>query len=358
MTRQNQSTNLWKNFVVMTFLSMMSVAVSSNAAPTYGVGEIDYVFTDATRARTLSTHVWYPVDRKAKAIPIIGKTGAIFIPVIAAKNAPFAKVPGKGFPVILLSHGSGGTAEKLFWITDYLVKHGMIVIGVDHPGNMTGDNNVDGLVQIWQRPKDLSFALDQIAQQSEFAGKIDLNKVGVVGHSAGGTTSLLMGGAKLSHSKFSSPIPKCAGSKEPYYAKMCNDVKDINFKTYAKETVEADYSDKRVKAIVGLDPGYAASFDPETLKAISDRALVFVAARLNAPQDEINSKDFLNLLPAASVKLVPNSFHMTFIQACKPKYPKDDPELAELCIENAKKLSIQKKVVAEIFEFFAKKLPK
>jgi len=45
---------------------------------------------------------------------------------------------------------------------------------------------------------------------------------------------------------------------------------------------------------------------------------------------------------------------MTFLQACKSDYPKDDPELAELCVENEKKLQIQKRVADLSLEFFNK----
>lgn len=296
------------------------------------VGQRTYVLEDAARARKLATTIWYPADASVKTKVL--ERGP-FTPVEVAVDAPVVK--GQTWPVVLLSHGSGGKADKLFWIASHLVKNGFLVIAVDHPGNMTGDNTAEGVIRIWERARDLSFALDRTVESSEFRFALDLNRVSALGHSAGGTTALLLGGAKFSAARFGSPFPNCAGTKDPYYAKLCEGVGKIDFKKYDPKLVEGDYSDKRVKAVVGFDPGYAKALD---VKGMTARPLVFVADKLTAPQDEIYSKQFLKLFPNASL-VVPGSLHMTFIAACKPKFPKDDPELRELCAENDKKLALQ-----------------
>ncbi|MCX6125026.1 MAG: alpha/beta fold hydrolase [Proteobacteria bacterium] len=102
-----------------------------------------------------------------------------------------------------------GKADKLFWLTDYLVRHGVIVIATDHPGNMTGESSADGMMRVWARPKDLIFALDQLLQQSDFKNHLEITRLAATGHSAGGTTALLLAGASLSSNRFISPIPLC-----------------------------------------------------------------------------------------------------------------------------------------------------
>ncbi len=328
------------------------ITLKVSASVSFGIGQRDYVFEDKSRNRKLVTHIWYPIDSKLKTAPI--KEGSPFLPVTAAVDAPLAKNNSSTFPILLLSHGSGGRANKLFWITQHFVHSGIIVVGVDHPGNMTGDNSADGLMRIWNRPQYLSYALDRLSETSEFKSHLDMTRVAALGHSAGGTTALLLGGARLSSTKFTSPTPNCAGTKDPYYATLCEQMKGLDLHSFPRKQVEGDYSDARVKAIVALDPGMAQSFDDDSLKKLKAKPYLFIADKLNAPQDEIYSKEFLKKFPIESREVVSNSFHMTFLQACNPDFPKDDPELKELCINNNEKLLIQAKVAAKSLAFVRK----
>jgi predicted dienelactone hydrolase len=330
-------------------IALSLIGQTMSWAAEYGVGQKDFIFQDEARGRKLSTHVWYPIDSKIALVPI--DHGSPFISVVVARNAPLPNTPIK-FPVVLLSHGSGGKANKLFWLTDYFVRNGIVVIGVDHPGNMTGDNSADGMMRVWDRPSDLSFALDRLIEHKEFKSRLDIAKVGAAGHSAGGTTSLLLAGARISSDRLTSPIPNCAGAKDPYFVKICEDLRKIDFKSYSKRNVEADCSDSRVRAVVAFDPGMVRLFDPGSFKRLTVNSLLFIADKLYSPQEEIFSKEFAHYLPEDAVKIVPNSFHMTFLQGCKSDYPKYDPELVEFCAESEQKLRIQKEVAASSLKFF------
>ena len=333
------------------FLSLLLLmALNAVAGDSFGVGQKDFTFRDSLRGRVLAAHVWYPIDSKTK-LESASRKGDFFLPVLAAKGAALVKAPQQ-FPLVLLSHGSGGKADKLFWIADYLVRNGNVVLAVDHPGNMTGDNSADGLMRVWDRPKDLSFALDELLKRPDFKQRLDLSKVAAVGHSAGGTTVLLLAGGRMSYDLFQSPVPDCVGTKDPYLAITCEQMKALDLKAYPKKFVEADYTDRRIRAIVALDPGFVRSFQRETLAHLNAKPYLFLAEKLNAPQDEIHSKEFLSIFPATSVEVVPHAFHMTFLVACKPDFPADDPELKELCINNDEKLKIQREVAQKTLTFF------
>jgi len=333
-------------------LLFLVCGISAFGEDGFKVGQKDYIFQDPARGRSLAAHIWYPIDAQTPVvIPVI--KGNPFLPVVATKNAPLPSYPQQ-FPVVLLSHGSGGKADKLFWLTEKLVKDGIIVVAVDHQGNMTGDSSADGMMRIWNRPQDLSFVLDRVLEQKDFKGRLDLGKVAATGHSAGGTGVLMLAGARLSSEKFQSPVPYCSGTKDPFYGQLCNQLKSLKLSSYPKKTVEGDYSDSRVKAVVALDPGFARSFETTSFKHLSAKPLVFIAERINTPHDEIFSKEFSHFLPTGAHEIVPKSFHMTFLQACKTDFPKDDAELKELCIENDRKLRLQKEVARRTLEFFRK----
>jgi predicted dienelactone hydrolase len=331
---------------------LFTITSLAHAADPYGVGQMDFVVKDLVRNRTLNAHLWYPIDSKTRQVPL--RAEGPFVPVVAAENAMLARAPSQGFPIVLISHGSGGRADRLFWLTEHYVKNGIVVLGVDHQGNMTGDNSADGLMCVWNRPRDMSLALDRLLEIPEFRSRLDQTRISAIGHSAGGTTVLMLAGARFSSNTFTNPIPMCAGTKDPYYAQLCQQLKKVDFKKYPQTTVEADYWDARLKSVVALDPGFAKSFHPATLGKLNAKAIVFVADRLNAPQDEIYSKEFVKLLPSGAVEVVPNSIHMSFISACKQDFPKDDPELRELCADNEQKLKIQTDIAAKSLRFFHK----
>lgn len=333
-----------KFFVVILILT----SVNAFASELYSVGVRDYSFLDQSRNRKIRTHVWYPADAKATVRPIDAK--GPLVPVTGALNATVATT-SKPFPVVLLSHGSMGLANRLFWIAEPLVKNGFIVIGVDHPGNMFGESSADGVMRIWDRAKDLTFSLDEVLKVPEVGSKIDRAKVSAIGHSAGGATVLLLAGAKFSFDRFQIPTPECDGSKDPFYERQCAEFKKIDVKGYGKNVIEADYSDKRVKAVVALDPGFARSFHPDSLKNLKTRALLFIAEKLAVPQDQIFSKDFLKLMKTNHIKVIPNSVHMTFLAPCKRDIPLDDPELKELCADQKSKIEIQQIVATKILSF-------
>lgn len=106
-----------------------------------------------------------------------------------------AAAPGP-FPVVLFSHGFSGIRVQSSFLTSHLASWGMIVVAPDHPsralpdvllGTATGDRA--GAVDDLLRSLELLQAENATAG-SRFEGRVDAERVGVVGHSAGGGTSI------------------------------------------------------------------------------------------------------------------------------------------------------------------------
>ncbi|MFP5262191.1 MAG: alpha/beta hydrolase family protein [Blastocatellia bacterium] len=235
----------------------------------FPVGVTTTVFVDKSRTdnltkqpRTLVTEIWYPAADEARRLPknkytdfypsvtpeideLLNKTykksGAEIDKIFwneAVRNAPVRK--GR-FPLVVFSHGNGGTRhQNTFWC-DYLASHGYVVVSADHTGNarMT---IIGGKVIPYQaaeraqsakdRPRDMSFLLDQMiawdrGADKRFAGRIDTDHAAAAGMSFGSYTVhwaadqdarfkaiVAMSGAPPTHTNLTVPSLRMLGTED------------------------------------------------------------------------------------------------------------------------------------------------
>jgi dienelactone hydrolase len=232
----------------LTFL----VPVASLPVPTgpYKVGTVCRSLIDQSRKeffgsptagkRRLAIQIWYPAefDFGNDVLPKHKKVGASYmqpssdfaqlvkspLPSILASHLHLTEthsVEGASiarskntYPVIIFSHGLMGGRIQNTIQCENLASHGFIVLGVDHTYDAAFSIFPDGSVVCSQlltgmqsgptiqrngfevRIRDVIQILDWLANLNEsdpenrFAGKIDLNNIGLLGHSFGGSTSL------------------------------------------------------------------------------------------------------------------------------------------------------------------------
>src|SRR5437762_2729137 len=125
--------------LMATALAAVGLAGAAQAGP---VGERHLQTTNPTAALRDAEHkdavrvtVWYPAAADAKEERIdIGPPGRpLFTVGQVAPGAGFADARPR--PVILFSHGFGGTARMMAWFGVPLARAGYMVVAVDHPGN-------------------------------------------------------------------------------------------------------------------------------------------------------------------------------------------------------------------------------
>jgi dienelactone hydrolase len=252
----------------------------------YPVGVTSIQFDDASRpdvelgARPLRTEIWYPTVDAAKGMPKnlfsdfimrgtipgsvdaanesltfykSGKTLAEFEKGYKNVSVRDAQVRDGKWPLIVFSHGSGGTRVGYVFFTEFMASHGYIVMACDHIGNsrytlvnnkvvVAAGNRADATpaekarsqASAADRPKDISFLIDMATRMtqgsdSRFAGRIDLEKIGAAGMSYGGWTTeavvdrekrvkagvmLAPGGPAADRSNFSTPIFMMIGTED------------------------------------------------------------------------------------------------------------------------------------------------
>jgi predicted dienelactone hydrolase len=123
------------------------------------------------------------------------------------------------FPVIIASHGAGPMIQQYSWLCEELASHGYIVIGINHPYVAAVTRFPDGRIiksliaakkkegkkaaKLWKQEqleiaaKDVKFVLDTLAKLNMqpswlLYNKLDLENIGICGHSAGGSLAMRM----------------------------------------------------------------------------------------------------------------------------------------------------------------------
>lgn len=213
----------------------------------YPVGTASYYFVDSNREeiytdnpndyRELMVRVWYPSEKVSggkhapylsevliKAIAIswdtsTGDSSDKFktIPTHSIINAPIARTK-PNYPVLLFSHGFGILPEFNTINTEELASQGYVVVSINHSYDSVASIFPNGRIanqspvfytddkskfmellkqSVGVRAKDASFVLDKLKDINAgkdplqiLTGKLNLNRVGMFGHSLGGATTV------------------------------------------------------------------------------------------------------------------------------------------------------------------------
>lgn len=183
--------------------------------------------------RELVVQVWYPAAPAPRAVETARyarlkelslahsyfaaiRTNSIPEAPFAEQDAAFPKQDAP-FPVLLFGHRWAGSRTQNTFLAEELASHGYVVVAVDHPLNAARVLLSDGTVlrsdrsgtlnnleatsaaatkAAWGKELDLwlqddRFVLDQLqaGNATRFSNRLDMTRVGAVGHSFGGSAS-------------------------------------------------------------------------------------------------------------------------------------------------------------------------
>src|ERR1700744_6083629 len=301
-------------------LAMLLAALAVSPAAAGTVGERHLVAHEASAALRNASHddalrmtVWYPAAPNAAEAPLdIGPPGKpLFTPGSAAPDADFEDARPR--PVILFSHGFGGTARIMAWFGTALARHGYVVIPVDHPGNNGRDPmTVAGAVLSWERPGDLKTALDRAKTDPLIGPHLDLDRLGAAGFSAGGFTSLVEAGAHVDFDRF---VRFCDAHPEDG---ICAPQREFQFSRSAAEAFFAqpagaaelahakdDLSIPGVKAAFVMAPAIVQSLDPDSLKGLRVPVAIALGDADKVAPPATNGEVAAALIPGAKLIVLP-----------------------------------------------------
>lgn len=214
-------------------------------------------FYDEARSRPIVTEVWYPIEEHIEAAPIEG----LWLRCAEARDAPLRTTLEK-YPLIVMSHGNGGDRMNNSWLAEILAANGYIVASCDHHGNTWNNKIAENFVRIWERPKDVSFVVDELLKHEKFGSSINCQKIGFIGYSLGGQTGIWIAGGKINN------LGKDAIQTIPVDQLPENiDENLINSIDFTPAT--HSYRDHRICAVFVMAPALGYLFDLASLQAIS-----------------------------------------------------------------------------------------
>ena len=153
----------------------LATAVGMPEANTHEVRDVQW--TDAERQRQVPARLYLPIDTAQKA------------------------------PLVIFSHGIGGSREGYTYIGKYLAANGIAALHVQHVGSdrsLWFGNPIQMVGRLQEaakdteaidRTKDMRFALDQVLADADLKRKIDTSRIAAAGHSYGANTTMLLAGA-------------------------------------------------------------------------------------------------------------------------------------------------------------------
>lgn len=304
----------------------------ARADPVFRVGVImrDFVPVEpydwrGAKTHALRTMIWYPAAADAREEP--QWFGPPIFPFFSAGSAAPDAVPAPGplRPLILLSHGFGGTASGLAWLGSALAMHGFVAVAVNHPGNNAlEDSTVDGSSLFWLRAADLSAVISAMLDDKTFGRRIDPARIGAAGHSLGGYTVIAVGGGITDPERLEAfcrspaadalckPLPEISDMRRRRLARLSS---DPDFRQRYSQAHNS-YRDERVRAVFAMAPGLGPIFTLESLGKFSIPVAMVVGNADEMTPASSGAEALAKAIPRATLKLFPYAGHYVFLGTC------------------------------------------
>lgn len=179
----------------------------------------------------------------------------------------------KPAPLILISHGFGSVRQNYISLAEHLASYGFIVAVPEHIGSdlryreelfKGGLSSALSPIEYIDRPRDLSFLIDKlenlVQNDTKWSKMINLNQIGIIGDSLGGTTVLSLAGAELN-------IPRLRQECQQDQV-IVNTALILQCQAQSLPPVEYNLKDPRVKAVISAHPLTSAIFGIEEIAKI------------------------------------------------------------------------------------------
>ncbi|WP_331456554.1 alpha/beta hydrolase family protein [Herbaspirillum chlorophenolicum] len=279
----------------------------------------------------LAGAVWYPCAKQPEDV----KIGSYVMSV--AKDCP---VDGKELPLVVISHGWGGTFLGHFDTAETLANAGFIVVAINHGDHATNGRRNSDFSVLLQRPADIKRTIDFMLGSWSDASRIDAERVGFFGFSRGGYTGLVAIGA----------IPFFSNAQQ-----LCEDKDPLVCERARKGELPVLPHDTRIKAAVIADP-LSIFFTDESFKNVKVPVQLWQS---KYGGDGVTPESVTAVAHALTsvveFQIVPNSGHFAFLPPCPIEMAKRVPEICSDA-PGFDRAAFHQELDARVLAFFRKNL--
>ncbi|MBB4953138.1 putative dienelactone hydrolase [Agrobacterium vitis] len=290
---------------VPAFVLAAVLSLSAGLAHSAGLKSFDIPADAAGPA--LKAVQWSPCAKPDGEI----KVGPFVLPGV--RDCP---IEGEKRPLIVISHGFGGTNLSHHDTAEALANAGFVVVAINHPDDTAANpEKQHSLKALISRPTDVKRVIDFMLGSSPDAAKIDPSAIGFFGFSRGGYTGLVLAGANPDFQALRTPCQDQTGVTCPA----------VNQNAVPKVALQHD---QRIRAFVIADPLSSVFSAPESVQNVTAPIQMWGS---QYGGDGVSPENLQTVVNNLSVKpdfhLVPNSEHFVFLTVCPAELVKNLPEL-------------------------------
>lgn len=301
--------------------------------PPVGIVRLDLVDGErfswrGTGSRPLATTLWYPAAAGSEETLVsFPQDRPIFVGGYAARGADVAS--NGPYPLVLMSHGTGGSALQMMWLGRALAAAGFIVAAVDHHGNTAAEPSFDarGFRMPWHRALDITAVLDQLLSDSRWGQLIDSDRISAVGFSLGGFAVTALAGGRIDLDRLAA---FCAGEARDATCDAQPEFPEADQEFLAMLKADplladdvarsgSDFSDSRIDSFVMLAPAPVQAFTDESLRALTQPILSIVGEADDIAPAVTNGGRLAELATTATYRTVFGANHYVFLNTCTPR---------------------------------------
>jgi predicted dienelactone hydrolase len=262
--------------------------------------------------------VWYPTEARTRPTSLIGITL-----MDVARDSPIA---GRDLPMVVISHGNGGGLQSHADLALALASAGYVVAAPMHAGDNFADQSAAGAATLYSnRTRQLRVAVDHMLTRWQGRDRIDPERVGAFGFSAGGFTVLAAAGAQPDMRLIAK---HCAQAPEF----VCDVLRHFN-----SPLVNADSSSSepmqptpRLRAVVLAAPGLGFTMTPTGLANVQIPVQLWSGEKDEQVPYATNARRIREALgPKVEFHSVPGAGHTSFLAPCglmRPAAVCSDPD--------------------------------
>jgi len=318
----------------------------------FAIGQKNIDLKDAKRNRPIVTEIWYPTHDTT------GTNGTKDYPFKLPRTSKDAQIASGKYPLILLSHGTGGNRISQMWLACELVGTGYIVASVDHFGNTLDNKIPENFVRIWDRPLDLSFLLDHLLSDETWSASIDSDKIGMVGFSLGGYTGMALAGAQADFEL----LRQFAGTKQGASEFNVPELGDDSYLITPELVNEgnrksSDLKDERIGTFIIMAPALGTAFrSEEQLASVQEPLLIIGAEKDERTPIENNALHYHKLVEHSQyLQLEGEIGHYIFMNEAKNQLKRNAKEIFQ-DEKGVNRREVHQKVAKAIINFLDESL--